>query len=94
MPPETSSETPLPRNNGAKTRRVDLGLALLSTKAPRGVRFTSPEIAAWCDCTPAMIAAIEAQALRRLYRQVRARFNLPHASRAEIRRWMTLNFCS
>ena len=57
---------PLPNHNGAKSKRIDLGLAILSVVAEPCVTHSAGEIAAWCNCTPAMIRAIEVRALRRL----------------------------
>jgi hypothetical protein len=76
MNTETEHEAPMPRNDGAKTERIDLGLALLRAAAPPRVSFSQEDIAAWCGCTPAMIGSIEARALRRLRQKVRARFGL------------------
>lgn len=44
--------------------RIDLGLAILSTR-PRK-RRTLEEIAAWCDCHNTAIRRIEKTALRKL----------------------------
>ncbi len=71
-----------PIRNGRKGRRIDLGLAILSAAAKPRATHSAGEIAAWCDCTPAMIRAIEAQALRRL----RLRLNSdPNVSQLEMR---------
>ena len=88
----TSSEhePPLPHNDGAKTRRIDLGLAILSAVAPPRVSHTPSEIAAWCACTPAMISSIEAQALRRLREKVRRSFGLARCDMGERRRLVAL----
>lgn len=69
-------EEPLPRNNGEKTRRIDLGLAIVSNIAPPGATFTPDEIASFCGCSAAMISAIEARALRKLRRKMRKQFSL------------------
>lgn len=53
------------------TTRIDLGLALLSVLRKPGVKFTSREIAAWCDCTPRYIGVVEARALKKLRAAVR-----------------------
>ena len=50
----------------AKTARVDLGLALLSTVALPGVCYSRVEIAAWCGCTDAAIYNIEQVALKKI----------------------------
>lgn len=69
-------EAALPHNNGAKTGRIDLGLAILSALAPRGKCYTDVEIAAFCECSPALISAIEARARRRLREKLREKFGL------------------
>ena len=83
-------EAGLPKNDGAKTERIDLGLAILSAVAPPHVSFTPSEIAAWCGCTPAMISSIEAQAQRRLREKVRRSFGLARCDMAERRRLVAL----
>jgi len=92
MDTETNVETSLPHNDGAKTERIDLGLALLSATAPPRSKLSAAEIAAWCDCTPAMITGIEARALRRLREKVGAEFNLSRFDPAERRRFLALHF--
>jgi hypothetical protein len=74
MDTKTHDEAPLPRNNGAKSSRIDLGLAVLSAITPRGVELSPQDIAAWCDCTPSMITAIETKALRRMRQKAQAHF--------------------
>jgi len=91
---DPNSEAPLPRNAGAKTERIDLGLSLLSALAPPGAAFSPGDIAAWCGCTPAMITSIEARALRRLREKVRAQFQLSRADMAERRRFLAVHFQS
>jgi hypothetical protein len=94
MNTETDNETLLPHNNGAKTERIDLGLALLSTAAPPRAALTAQDIAAWCGCTPSMISSIEARALRRLREKVRAQFNLSHSDLDDRRQFLALHFQS
>jgi hypothetical protein len=86
------NEAPLPHNHGAKTRRIDLGLAILSASATPGASFTAEEISCWCDCTPAMVGQIEARALRKMRKKVSAQFNLKLSDVAGLRRWMALHF--
>jgi hypothetical protein len=85
-------EAGLPKNDGAKTERIDLGLAILSAVAPPHVSFTPSEIAAWCGCTPAMISSIEAQAQRRLREKVRRHFGLAQSDMADRRRFLATQF--
>jgi hypothetical protein len=85
-------EAPLPHNDGAKTERIDLGLAILSALAPPRDSFTAVEIAAWCGCTPAMISSIEARAQRRLREKVRQTFGLARSDMADRRRLLALVF--
>jgi hypothetical protein len=85
-------ELPLPHNDGAKTARIDLGLALLSALAPPRHSFTAVEIAAWCGCTPAMISSIEARAQRRLREKVRQHFGLARSDMADRRHFMASLF--
>lgn len=52
--------------NPAKTKRIDIGLAILATKRlPRSGRSRT-EIAAYCGCSRERIRQIEERALRRL----------------------------
>lgn len=53
-------------NKSAATRRIDLGLAILSVLRKPGQTLTSNDIAAWCDCSGQAIRQIEAKAIRRL----------------------------
>jgi hypothetical protein len=94
MNTRTGDETSLPHNNGAKTKRIDLGLALLSSLAPPRAALTTIDIAAWCACTPAMISSIEARALRRMREKVRVHFKLSRAEMANFRRFMDLHLQS
>jgi hypothetical protein len=94
MKTRTGPEAPLPHHRGAKTKRIDLGLALLSSLAPPRAALTTIDIAAWCGCTPAMISSIEARALRRLREKVRAHFNLSRSDMADRRRFLAVNFQS
>jgi hypothetical protein len=87
-------EAPLPHNNGAKTKRIDLGLDLLLALAPPRAALTQDDIAAWCGCTPAMIGSIEARALRRLREKVRVGFNLSPADMTNFRRFLDLHLQS
>ncbi len=92
MRSETDCEAALPHNNGAKTERIDLGLALLSAAAPPCAGFTAEDIAAWCGCTPSMITSIEARALRRLREKVRVQFNCSLADMEDRRRFLAMHF--
>jgi hypothetical protein len=92
MDSETNIEPLLPHNDGEKTDRIDLGLALLASVAPPRTALSPADIAAWCDCTPAMITAIEARALRRMREKVRAKFNLSRFDMTDRRRFLTLHF--
>jgi hypothetical protein len=92
MNTESDQEVPLPRNNGEKTKRIDLGLATLSATAAPGATHTPEEIACFCDCTPALIASIEARALRKMRKKMAAQFNINHADTAELRRWLASHF--
>lgn len=94
MNTDTNSEAPLPHNDGAKTARIDLGLALLAAAAPPRAILSPVDIAAWCGCTPAMISSIEARALRRLREKVRAKFRLSRSDMADRRRFLALHFQS
>jgi hypothetical protein len=88
------NEAALPHNDGAKGRRIDLGLAIFSAVAAPRTAYTAAEIAEWCDCTPAMISSIEARALRRLREKVRAQFNLSRSDMANFTRFMALHIGS
>jgi len=88
---ENSHEAPLPHNHGAKARRIDLGLAILSAVAPRRAIYSAAEIADWCGCTPAMVSSIEARALRRLREKVRVKFKLSQADMANLPRFLALH---
>ena len=92
MNTESDQEVPLPRNNGEKTKRIDLGLATLSATAAPGATHTPEEIACFCDCTPAMISTIEAGALRKMRKKVFAQFNIDIADQTDLRHWMALHF--
>jgi transposase len=94
MNTETNPEVPLPHNDGAKTARIDLGLAVLSAVVPPRAMLSPADIAAWCGCTPAMISSIEARALRRMREKVRARFKLSQSDMADRRRFLALHFQS
>jgi hypothetical protein len=94
MNTQTVPEAPLPHNDGAKTERIDLGLALLSALAPSRAALTAIDIAAWCGCTPSMISSIEARALRRLREKVCAHFKLSRSDLADRRRFLALHFQS
>ncbi|HEV7926750.1 MAG TPA: hypothetical protein VGR14_15430 [Verrucomicrobiae bacterium] len=94
MKPPTDYEPPLPRNDGAKSERIDLGLALLSALAPRRAALTPIDIAAWCGCTPAMISSIEARAMRRMKQKVRAQFKVSPFDVAERRQFLARHFRS
>ena len=78
-------------NDGAKTKRIDLGLAILSAITPPRVTYTAEEIACFCDCSPAMISHIEARALRRLREKVRAQFKLSPFDTDERLRFLALH---
>jgi hypothetical protein len=94
MNTETDKEELLPRNSGAKTQRIDLGLAILSALAAPRATFDQPDIAAFCGCTPAMIGHIEARALRRLREKVGTQFKIEISDVADLRRWLALHFRS
>jgi hypothetical protein len=92
METATHLETSLPHNHGAKTERIDLGLALLAAVTPPRTVLSPAEIAAWCDCTPAMITGIEARALRRMREKVREQFNLSGSDMAGSRQLLAMHF--
>jgi hypothetical protein len=94
MNTETNLEVPLPHNDGAKTERIDLGLALLSAVARPRATLSPVDIAAWCGCTPAMISSIEARALRRMREKVRAQLSVSCFDLADRRRFLALHFQS
>jgi len=56
----------VPRQGLEKTKRVDLGLTLLSFYAVPGISYTREEIAAWCGCTTMAIYQIELRALKKM----------------------------
>jgi hypothetical protein len=85
-------ETTLPHNDGTKTERIDLGLAVLASVAPPQTALSPADIAAWCDCTPAMITGIEARALRRLRERVREHFKISDFDMADSRRFLESHF--
>jgi len=62
----STRERGLPQNKGAKTARIDLGLALLAVAAKPGSELTHQDIAAWCGCTRDAIYLIEKSVLRKL----------------------------
>jgi transposase len=94
MKTEANLELPLPHNDGAKSKRIDLGLAVLAAVAPPRAMFSPADIAAWCGCTPAMISSIEARALRRMKEKVRAKFKLSRSDMADRRRFLAMHFQS
>jgi hypothetical protein len=94
MNTETDSEEPLPRNSGAKTKRIELGLAILSATATPGALYTPEEIACFCDCTASLILDIEARALRKLRKKILAQFDIDIADTAGLRRWLALHLRS
>ncbi len=94
MNAETGHEPPLPHNDGEKTERIDLGLAILSALAPPHAVFDPQDIAAWCGCTPSMISSIEARALRRLREKMRVQFKLSHFDMIDHRSFLALHFQS
>jgi hypothetical protein len=94
MNTQTMHAAPLPHNDGAKTERIDLGLALLSALAPPRAALTTIDIAAWCGCTPAMISVIEARALRRMKEKVREHFKVSPFDMQDRRRFLAVNFQS
>jgi hypothetical protein len=91
---ETDCEAPLPRNSGAKTKRIELGLAILSATATPGAMYTPEEIACFCDCTTALIMDIEARALRKMRTKILAKFGIDLVNPADLRRWLALNLRS
>jgi len=94
MKTQTGPGAALPHNHGAKTKRIDLGLALLSALAPPRAALDTIDIAAWCGCTPDMISSIEARALRRMKEKVRAHFKVSPFDMADRRRFLALQFPS
>ena len=60
----------VPRHGPEKSARIDLGLALLSSVALPGVRYSHAEIAAWCGCLDVSIIMIEQKALRKLRKRL------------------------
>ena len=58
-------------NHAAKTRGIDLGLAVLSAIRQPGERYSRYVIAAACDCCPQLISEIERQALKKLANRLR-----------------------
>jgi hypothetical protein len=87
-------EESLPRNSGKKTKRIELGLAILSAKAVPGVTYEPEEIACFCDCTPVLIANIEARALRKMRQKMAEQFNIENAETEDLRRWLALQLLS
>lgn len=63
----------VPMNGQEKSRRIDLGLTLLSCRAIPGVCYTQDEIAAWAGCTSGMIYLIEQKAMRKVINYLRFR---------------------
>lgn len=55
----------------AKTRRINLGLELLSAVAKPGTELTARDIAAWCGCTEDSIYLIERVALSKIGNKLR-----------------------
>jgi len=47
-------------------RHIDLGLAVSATSLASGCARSVDELAAYCDCDPSRISAIEQEALRKL----------------------------
>ena len=91
---ETACEAPLPRNSGEKSRRIDLGLAILSATAAPGATHTPQEIACFCDCTPSLIMDIEARALRKMRKKIATKFNVDLGNETDLRRWLALQLNS
>ena len=60
----------VPGQGREKTSRLDLGLALLHTRALPGICYTQDEIAAFGGCSRSAIAQIEARAIRKLRRRL------------------------
>jgi transposase len=94
MNAESNLEESLPHNHGAKSDRIDLGLALLANAAEPHAMLSPADIAAWCGCTPHMISSIEARALRRMREKVRAQFKISRSEMADVRRFLALHFQS
>lgn len=63
----------VPMGGREKSRRIDLGLALLSCHAVPGVCYTQDEIANWAGCTSAMIYLIEQKAMKKVANYLRFR---------------------
>jgi DNA-directed RNA polymerase sigma subunit (sigma70/sigma32) len=55
----------------SKSRRIDLGLAVLSVLREPGKLYSLAEIAAWCDCTHEAIRVIEEKAMKKLRRALK-----------------------
>ena len=56
----------VPMDGGAKSDRIDLGLALLAMVAKPGVPLTKDDIAFWCGCTNTAIYLMEMRALKKV----------------------------
>lgn len=61
-----SIDRSVPRCGGAKSRRVDLGLALLSVLVKPGRPLTQEDIALWCGCSRGGIYMLEQRAMKKL----------------------------
>jgi hypothetical protein len=74
-----------PAKGEDKTRRIDLGLALLHRRAIPGVSYGPDEIAWWCGCTDQAIRNIEQRALKKIR-------NFLQFQRPEIRAGLATHF--
>jgi hypothetical protein len=59
-----------PESELKKSERIDLGLALLSLCAKRGVELTEEDISVWCDCTVENIRLIQRHAMAKARRKL------------------------
>ena len=60
------------RCGAEKSRRIDLGLAILEVITPPGVPLSQAEISVYCGCTSEAIRMIEFRALRKVRRRLGA----------------------
>ena len=57
--------------HGERTRRIDLGLAILQARTKPGECHTYEMIAAFCGCSKTLIQIIEGRAIRKLTNRLR-----------------------
>ncbi len=67
----------MPTKCAAKTRAIDLGLAIMSYDSLPRQDYTLVEIAAFCNCSPQRSRQIEQQALRKLRHRLSYALALP-----------------